>query len=61
MRREERELTRLARRYGLTLERARKHFRLVDERGAVAAVASSTASDWRTVRNLESRLRRMGK
>lgn len=58
MRREERELRKLAGKYGLRVEHSRKHFMLLDHLGAVVAMHSSTSSNWRAGRNLESKIRR---
>jgi hypothetical protein len=55
-------LIRRLRRDGYSVSRGRKssHWHVRDKRGRLVAVTSSTPSDWRGLRNFESRLRRAG-
>lgn len=58
MKKWEREVRNLAAKYGFEVLRTKKnHFKLVRP-GCVTVISSSTASDWRTLKNLESQLRR---
>lgn len=61
MDRRERDLKKLAKRYGLKAHRGTKHHILVDEDGNVVATASATSSDGRAMKNLEAELRRWKK
>lgn len=58
MRRWERDLNLLAKKYGLMLERTKRHYRLLDAATGVVAVTSSSPSDHRTMKNLELQIRR---
>lgn len=58
MKKSEREIRKLAAKYGFELLRTKNnHFKLVRP-GCVGVITGSTASDWRTLKNLESQLRR---
>jgi hypothetical protein len=58
MKKSEREVRELAAKYGFEVLTTKKnHYKLVRP-GCVTVIASSTASDWRTLKNLEAQLRR---
>lgn len=58
MKKSEKEIRELAAKYGFEVLRTKKnHFKLVRP-GCVTVISSSTASDWRTLKNLEGQLRR---
>jgi hypothetical protein len=58
MKKSEREIRELAAKYGFEVLRTKNnHFKLVRP-GCVTVISSSTASDWRTLKNLEGQLRR---
>jgi len=59
MRKLERELKKLAKKYDRRLERSSRHLKLVCEAGQFETIYfSATPSDHRSIKNLEARLRR---
>lgn len=58
MRKEERELRRLAEKFGLKLVHTKKHYRFIDATGLTIAYQSSTSSNVRAFRNLEAQIKR---
>lgn len=53
-----REIVKFAKRWGLALKRGGKHWLLYDGQGHLVGVASVSASDVRSLKNLESQVRR---